>query len=97
MEFWQDHFCTHCGGVIEERNVVLHRTIEGKHILIENIPAGVCTVCSTRFYTSTIINPIEEVIRENPSMLRETLVSVYSLMPDHARPSLNHHLDDVVK
>lgn len=81
MGFWQSEECTYCGGTIVSTHVDLHRKIKGSHhILIENIPAGVCTSCGSRFYVSDVLKTIERTIRKRQSIQRSIQVPVYSLI-----------------
>jgi len=47
--FWQGETCEYCGGEIVEKHVTMHRKVKGNYVLFENIPAGVCTRCTTRY------------------------------------------------
>lgn len=77
--FWKGEACEYCGGPIVERRVTLHRKVRGQHILIENVPAGVCTRCGTRYYAANVLKTIEESVRGRRQVDREVLVPVYSL------------------
>jgi YgiT-type zinc finger domain-containing protein len=52
---------------------------EGEHVLIENVPAGVCTECGTRYYAANVLKTVEETIRGHRKMEHKVLVPVYSL------------------
>ena len=45
-----------------------------KHVFIENVPAGVCTECGTRYYTANVLKSIEETLhgRRNGKAGRRT-------------------------
>ncbi len=82
MESWQGERCTYCGGRIEERRVDLHRRFKGAyHIVIENVPAGVCRACGARFYAASVLDSIEETIRSPRTSQRNIRVPVYSILP----------------
>lgn len=76
--FWTGETCEYCGGEIIEKRVTLHRKVKGKYILLENIPAGVCTQCETRYYTANVLKTIEESVRGRQSAVREVVVPVYA-------------------
>lgn len=78
-EFWQGEQCEYCGAPIVEKQVDLHRKVRGKYILIEQVPAGVCTKCGTRYYAANVLKTIAETIRGRQKANREVLVPVYSL------------------
>ena len=79
MSFWEGETCEYCGGPIVERRVTLHRRVKGEYVLIENVPAGVCTQCGTRYYTANVLKTIEESVRGRRKAERKVLVPVYSL------------------
>lgn len=79
MEFCEGERCEYCNGVIIEKKVDLSRKVRGKYVLTENVPAGVCTKCGTRYYAANVLKTIEETVRERRKAEREVLVSVYSL------------------
>ena len=79
MGFWEGERCEYCGGLIIEKIVDVSRKFKGKHVLVENVSAGVCTECGTRYYAANVLKTIEEVIRGRRKAEREVLVPVYSL------------------
>ena len=79
MGFWEGETCEYCGGAIVGKNVTLHRKFKGKYVIIENVPAGVCTQCGTRYYAANVLKAIEESIRDRRRAKREVRVPVYSL------------------
>jgi len=79
MGFWEGERCEYCHGLIVEKRVDLHRKVAGKYVLIENVPAGVCTECGTRYYAANVLKTIEEIMRGRRKAEREVLVTVYSL------------------
>jgi YgiT-type zinc finger domain-containing protein len=81
MDFWEGETCEYCGGVIVEKRVTMHRRVKGDYLLIENVPAGVCTECGTRYYAANVLKTIEESIRGRQKAEREIVVPVYSFAP----------------
>ena len=79
MDFWSGETCEYCGGPVVEKRVTLHRKIKGNYILIENVPAGVCTRCGARFFAANVLKTIEESIRGRKPAEREVVVPVYAL------------------
>ena len=79
MDFWEDETCEYCGGKIVEKRVTLHRKVKGRYALIENVPAGVCTVCGTRYYAANVLKIVEESVRGRRKAKREEKVPVYSM------------------
>ena len=79
MSFWEGETCECCGGDIVEKRVTLHRKVKGSYVLIEDVPAGVCTKCGMRHYAANVLKTIEESVRGRRQAAREVLVSVYTL------------------
>ena len=55
MGFWEGERCEYCGGLIIEKTVDVSRKFKGKHVLVENVSAGVCTECGTRHYAANVL------------------------------------------
>lgn len=79
MDFWEGERCEYCDGVIVEKRVNLSPKVKGKYVVIENVPAGVCTECGTRYYAANVLKTIEETIRGRRKAKRQVLVPVYSM------------------
>ncbi|MCP4609882.1 MAG: YgiT-type zinc finger protein [Planctomycetes bacterium] len=86
MSFWEGETCEYCDGVIVEKSVTLHRQVHGQHILLEDVPAGVCTECGTRYYTANVLKTIEASIKGRQQASKEVLVPAYSLWPSPISP-----------
>lgn len=78
MSFWDNETCEYCGGPIVEKRVTLHRKIKDCYGQIENVPAGVCRECGTRFFTANVLKTIQESIRGRRKADREVCMPVYS-------------------
>lgn len=79
MSFWEGETCEYCGGRIVEKRVTLHRKVKNKYVIIEDVPAGVCVECGTRYYAANVLKTIEASIRGRRKAQREVLVPVYSV------------------
>ena len=77
--FWEGESCEYCGGPIVEKRVTLHREVRRKYAVVENVPAGVCAECGTRYYSANVLKIVEERLRGRRPAEREVLVPVYSL------------------
>jgi YgiT-type zinc finger domain-containing protein len=66
MGFWDQESCEYCHSPIVEKRVTLYRKIKGNYVLIENVPAGVCTHCGKRYYAA---NVLKLVCREREATL----------------------------
>jgi YgiT-type zinc finger domain-containing protein len=77
--FWQGETCEYCGGEIVEKRVTLTRKVKGQYVLIENVPAGVCTKCGTRYFSANVLKTVEESVRGRCHIDREIVIPVYAL------------------
>ena len=77
--FWKGESCEYCGGSIVEKRVTLHRKARGRYVLIENVPAGVCNRCGTRYYAANVLKTVEESVRGRCQVQRKVMVSADSL------------------
>jgi YgiT-type zinc finger domain-containing protein len=78
QNFWQGETCEYCNGQIVEKRVTLHRRVKGGYVLIENVPAGVCSECGTRYFAANVLKTVEENIRGRKSANRKIVVPVYA-------------------
>jgi YgiT-type zinc finger domain-containing protein len=79
MGFWDGEKCECCSGKIVEKLVTLHRKVKGKYVLIENVPAGVCTNCGMRYFSANVLKSIQESLQGRRKPKREEAVKVFSL------------------
>ncbi len=77
--FWQGEIYEYCGGEIVEKRVTLTRKVKGQYVLIENVPAGVCTKCGTRYFSANVLKTVEESVRGRRHIYREIVIPVYVL------------------
>ena len=63
MGLWDGERCEYCNGLIVERRVDLTRKAGENYVLVENVPAGVCTECGIRYYAANVLKTVEETIR----------------------------------
>ncbi len=77
--FWERERCEYCDGLIVERKVDLSRKVRGRHVILENVPAGVCKECGTRYYAANVLKTVEATFRGRGPKGRKELVSVFSL------------------
>lgn len=76
--FWQNEECEYCGGPIVEKEVTVHRQVEGRYLLFEGVPAGVCKECGTRYFAANVLKRMEESTRGEQKAIREILVPVFA-------------------
>ncbi len=76
--FWQNETCEYCDGRIVEKRVTLYRKVKGEYVLIENVPAGVCLECGTRYFAANVLKIVEENIHGRRTADRKVVVPVYA-------------------
>ncbi|MGD8625163.1 MAG: YgiT-type zinc finger protein [Anaerolineae bacterium] len=79
MAFWQGGRCEYCDGPIVEKRIELTRKVEGQYVLIENVPAGVCTQCGTRYYAANVLKTVKEIVHGRRQSALEIVVPLYTL------------------
>ena len=79
MASWENETCEYCGRPIVARWVTLHRKVKGRYIQIENVPAGVCHECGTRYDAANVLKMIQETVRGRRKADGEVCMPVYSL------------------
>lgn len=79
VSFWDGEVCEYCGGPIVEKIVTVHREVDNKYFIFEDVPAGVCKECGTRYYAANVLKQMEERVRGKQQATREELVPVYTL------------------
>ncbi len=70
-----------------EKHVTVHRKTNGNYVVIEHVPAGVCTECGTHYYAANVLKTIEASIHGRRKAEREIVVPVYSLEPQQPSAS----------
>ncbi len=55
--------CLHCQGKMERGNAPFHIDRRGYHLILDTIPAWVCTQCGEVFFDEAEVEAIQEVIR----------------------------------
>lgn len=75
--FWDGETCEYCGGPILEKQVTVHRQVGGQYYLFEQVPAGVCKECGTRYYAANVLKRMAESIHGQQKAVREVLVPVF--------------------
>ena len=79
VSFLEGENCEYCDGPISEKRVDVTRKVKGKYVLVENVPAGVCKECGTRYYAANVLKALEETIKGRQKADREIVMPVYSL------------------
>jgi YgiT-type zinc finger domain-containing protein len=68
--------CNVCHGHVEIKLTTYTQWFEGRLIVVENVPAWVCTQCGETYYDPEVVERLQSVIwsAETPSRVIETAV-----------------------
>lgn len=50
--------CVFCGGKVEKKNVTFSYEEDDKYLLVENVPAEVCTKCGEKTYSPKVTDEL---------------------------------------
>jgi YgiT-type zinc finger domain-containing protein len=57
--------CYFCGrGILEEKRVTVDFRWGEKLVIIENVPARVCSECGERYYAAKVVRQMEQIAKE---------------------------------
>lgn len=61
----KDHYgdCYYCGGEVLEREVGLDFRWEGRLLIIERVPVGVCQQCGEKFFTTAVTEELDRLVK----------------------------------
>ena len=68
--------CEYCDGKVIEKRVKVDYWHRGDLIVIENVPAGVCTNCGERHYDASTVKEMEKIARERTRIIKTITVPV---------------------
>jgi len=71
--------CAVCKGDVEERLIRYVQEIDGRIVIVENVPAELCLACGERYIRSDIAEKIQRVVWDANSPSRRDEVPVYDL------------------
>ena len=54
-----------CGGKTVDRKISIERTIGGRHIIFNNVPASVCPECNERYLASKTVKRMDRLLEKN--------------------------------
>ena len=81
--------CHFCGGQVTAQQVDVMRHWKGRYILIENVPAYVCTQCGEQYYDAVIAETMDRIMRDSETGLdiqREICVPVVEMTIAYPSP-----------
>ncbi|HUX77210.1 MAG TPA: type II toxin-antitoxin system MqsA family antitoxin [Anaerolineae bacterium] len=78
----QNFDCHFCGGKVTAQRVDVMRHWKDRYILIENVPAHVCTQCGERYYDAVVAEAMDQIMKASETELgakREICVPVIEM------------------
>ena len=69
--------CMYCGGRLEAKMVTRVQEYEGRWVLIENVPALVCSQCGETFFSPEAHDLVVKLIAGDSQPVRVEPVNVY--------------------
>jgi len=69
--------CVFCGGKVIEREVTFTYEEDDKYLIIEHVPAQVCTRCGEKTYSPEVTEQILRLARKEVKPARKIQVPVY--------------------
>ena len=85
--------CYFCGGQVTAQQVDVMRQWKNRYILIENVPAYVCTQCGEQYYDGVIAEAMDRIMRDSETGLdiqREICVPVVEMTVAYPSPQPAH-------
>ena len=80
--------CAFCKGEMEGRLVRYMSDFEGRVVIVENVPAEVCTQCGEKLIGPEVVEKIQRLVWEQPSPKRSVEVPVYDFAEEARAPRL---------
>lgn len=71
--------CYFCGGSVEEKLIERDIWWEGRLVVIERVPVGVCRQCGEKVVLPEVARKIDSLLKRPGSPQKEMTVPVYSL------------------
>lgn len=71
--------CPLCGGELEERTITYPQEYKGKIVILENVPAEVCSQCGEVLLRPDVLERAQELIWSEITPKRTARVPVYDL------------------
>ena len=69
--------CVFCGGKVVKTNVTFTYEEDDKYLIIENVPAEVCTKCGEKMYSPEVTDELLRFARNEFKPARRIEVPVY--------------------
>ena len=71
--------CSICGGRVTKRKITLNQAVDGKLLIVENVPAEVCDQCREILYLPATMRKLQKLTRSKPRPKKEIKVPVLDI------------------
>jgi HTH-type transcriptional regulator / antitoxin MqsA len=71
--------CAICSGVLKEEVTKMELWVDGKLIVIEDVPAKVCENCGEKYFSAKVSKQIDVLLESTGEVKRKLEVPVFSL------------------
>lgn len=68
--------CDFCPGTLHPKRVRVIRSRGRKLVIIDDVPATVCSRCGMRYYDATVVRGMEAILKRSPTHTRTIRVPV---------------------
>lgn len=69
--------CIFCGGKLEKKFVTFYYEEGGKYLLVENVPAEVCTKCGEKIYSPKVTDELLKFARDKFKPVKSIKIPVF--------------------
>lgn len=69
--------CVFCGGKLQNRQVTFTHEQDGKYLVVENVPAEVCTKCGEKTYSPQVTEELFKFARQEFKPVKKVTVPVF--------------------
>ena len=69
--------CIFCGGKLEKKIVAFYYEEDGKYLLVENVPAEVCTKCGEKIYSPKVTNELPKFAKDKFKPVKSIKIPVF--------------------
>lgn len=71
--------CEFCGGQTAKKRVKRQHWLNGKLYIVENVPAEVCSQCGERYFHTTTLDKLDNLLESKHNVKEKIEVEVISL------------------
>jgi len=69
----KEEMCENCGGKISEGKITVKHWYDGRLVIIEDVPVGICQFCSERYYEADTVDKLDIIAKERGASPRKTV------------------------